>query len=147
MVQIGQFTVSIHCHFRTTMTITVFQNIAITLEENPTHLRWFLLFPFLLFFQPLEAFLFPWYLPERAFVCWLLSLSTVYHNAFVPQPSHCMNQPSTRTVFLFLCSARSWFQGFTRSRQVLHHWAASLACSCFSNSTWLSNSSQTWFEK
>lgn len=35
-------------------------------------------------------------------------------------------------VFLFSGSARSWSQGFTRSRQVLHHWATSLDCSCFS---------------
>lgn len=92
MLQTGQFTVSIHCHFCTTMTIIDFRNVAITLEGNPVHLKWFPLFPFLFFFWLMEVFLFPWYLSEHALVCWLLSLSTVYHDAFVPQPSHSMNQ-------------------------------------------------------
>lgn len=89
MLQSGQLTVPIYYHFCTTMTIIDFQNVTITLEGNPIHLKQ--LFPFL-FFRLMEAFLFLWYLSEHDFVCWLLSLSTVYHNAFVPQPLHSMNQ-------------------------------------------------------
>lgn len=61
-----------------------------------------------------------------------------FHSAqFITMPlglSHHIAWISIRPArsFCFSGSAGSWSQGFTCSRQVLHHWATSLGCSCFS---------------